>query len=144
MRFLFLIFACVLGFGTVAVRAQEATPAPQSPDISLSIQDVISNQLDAFKDRDVAEAWTYASPFIKGIFGNPGNFGMMVERGYPMVWDNSAVRFIELRDDNGRQVQRISLRDADGGIHFLDYEMVQTPDGWQINGVVLVEPDLSA
>lgn len=105
-----------------------------------AIEDVISDQLNAFTARDVDTAWTYASPMIQGMFGNPQNFGMMVERGYPMVWNNSDVRFLELRDVNGAPTQKIMLRDTRGGLHILDYSMIETEDGWQINGVQLLEP----
>ncbi|MDX8351694.1 DUF4864 domain-containing protein [Cognatiyoonia sp. IB215182] len=105
-----------------------------------AIEGVIGNQLQAFNDRDVAAAWQYASPNIKRLFGNPGNFGMMVQQGYPMVWDNADVRFLELREVSGRLWQKIMIRDAAGGLHVLDYQMVETSEGWQINGVQLLPP----
>ncbi|SFS21752.1 DUF4864 domain-containing protein [Yoonia litorea] len=112
---------------------------------SQAIEDVIGSQLEAFNDRDVPSAWQYASPNIKRLFGNPGNFGMMVQQGYPMVWDNAEVRFLELRDINGFLWQKIMLRDKTGNLHVLDYQMVQTADGWQINGVRLLPmPDVGA
>lgn len=131
------IFAAVLGlFLTVTVAfAQDAA----------SIEDVIDGQLEAFNDRDVVQAWTYASPNIKRMFGDPGNFGMMVQRGYPMVWDNSDVRFLELREIAGNLWQKIMIRDANGGLHMLDYQMIETDDGWQINAVQLLPaPDVGA
>ena len=109
-----------------------------------AIEDVIGNQLQAFNDRDVTEAFSYASPMIKGIFRDPANFGIMVERGYPMVWDNADVQFLDLREENGVTVQRVMLKDASGTSHTLEYAMIETPDGWQINGVQLVQLDLSA
>ena len=109
-----------------------------------AIEDVIGSQLQAFNDRDVSEAFSYASPMIQGIFRDPSNFGMMVERGYPMVWDNADVRFLELREENGVTLQRVLVKDANGTLHTLEYAMIETADGWQINGVQLVQPDLSA
>ena len=109
-----------------------------------AIEDVIGSQLQAFNERDVTEAFSYASPMIKGFFRDPANFGMMVERGYPMVWDNADVQFLALREENGQTLQRVLVKDADGALHTLEYAMIETPDGWQINGVQLVQPDLSA
>lgn len=110
-----------------------------------AIEDVIGGQLQAFTDRDVAEAWQYASPNIQGLFGNSANFGMMVQQGYPMVWDNSDVQFLELREISGLLWQKIMIRDAQGGLHILDYQMVETANGWQINGVQLLPaPDVGA
>ncbi len=131
------IFAFVLGLWFVG--------APAFSQDAAAIEDVIGSQLQAFNDRDVAEAWQYASPNIKRLFGNPGNFGMMVQQGYPMVWDNADVRFLELRDVAGNLWQKIMIRDAQGGLHVLDYQMVETSDGWQINGVQLLPaPDVGA
>ena len=131
------ILALVFGFwiAATAVFAQDSD----------AIETVIGNQLDAFNERDVSQAWQYASPNIKRMFGDPGNFGMMVQRGYPMVWDNADVRFLELRDLGGMIWQKVMVRDAQGGLHILDYQMVETPQGWQINGVQLLPaPDVGA
>lgn len=131
------ILAAVLGFWMAAtsVFAQDAD----------AIKGVIGNQLQAFNDRDVSEAWQYASPNIKRLFGSSDNFGMMVQQGYPMVWDNADVRFLELRDVRGNLWQKVMVRDAQGGLHILDYQMIETTEGWQINGVQLLPaPDVGA
>ncbi|MDG1118976.1 MAG: DUF4864 domain-containing protein [Flavimaricola sp.] len=108
-----------------------------------AIEDVIGGQLEAFNQRDVEMAWTYASPMIQGMFGNSANFGMMVQRGYPMVWTNSDVRYLELREIGGRLWQKVMVRDENGGLHILDYQMIETENGWQINGVsILPAPDV--
>lgn len=112
--------------------------------VNEAIEDVIGTQLQAFNDRDVERAFSFASPMIKRLFGNPGTFGLMVENGYPMVWDNTDVRFLGLREEAGMQIQTVQIRDAAGVIHTLDYAMIETADGWQINGVQLVETDLAA
>ena len=129
-------------FATIATLIALALPAAaQDRD---AIEDVIGSQLQAFNDRDVAEAWTYASPMIQGMFGNPGNFGMMVQQGYPMVWDNRAPDFrdLETRED-GRPVQMVYVQDPLGAGYILSYTMIDTPDGWRIDGVsILPAPDV--
>ncbi|WP_245820386.1 DUF4864 domain-containing protein [Flavimaricola marinus] len=108
-----------------------------------AIEDTIGSQLEAFNNRDIEGAWQYASPMIQGMFGTPQNFGMMVQQGYPMVWDNSDVRYLELREISGRLWQKVMLRDERGGLHVLDYQMIETDAGWQINGVsILPAPDI--
>jgi hypothetical protein len=120
------------------------TVSAQAQDNS-AIEGVIARQLDAFNARDTATAWTFASPTIKGIFRTPENFGLMVQNGYPMVWTNSDVRFLDLREIAGAEWQRVMLRDAEGNLHVLDYKMIETPDGWQIDAVVLIPaPDVGA
>ena len=109
------------------------------------IEAAIGSQLDAFSQRDVTGAWAYASPNIKRLFGTPDNFGMMVRQGYPMVWDNADVEFLELRDVLGFLWQRVLVRDRSGNFHMLEYQMINTPEGWQINGVNLLQmPDVGA
>jgi hypothetical protein len=106
-----------------------------------AIRAVIESQLEAFNARDVNEAWSHASPMIQGMFGNPTNFGMMVQNGYPMVWTNSGAVFGELREVEGRLYQSVYLDDAAGGRHVLEYQMIETAEGWQINGVVVLPPE---
>lgn len=110
-----------------------------------AIEGVIGDQLQAFNDRDVSAAWSYASPNIKRLFGSESNFAAMVQQGYPMVWDNEDVRFGELRDLSGMLFQRVLIRDAQGVLHMLEYQMIETENGWQINGVQLLPaPDIGA
>ena len=109
------------------------------------IQDTIQNQLNAFQVDDFATAFTFASPNIKTIFGSPENFGAMVSQGYPMVHRPSAVTMLELREVAGNLWQRVMITDEAGKTHMLDYQMVETADGWQINGVQLLRaPDVGA
>ena len=120
-------FGIILGFliSVTPVLAQDAD----------RIEDVIANQLSAFNDRDVETAWSFASPMIQGLFGNPQNFGVMVEQGYPMVWTNADVQFLELREIAGQFYQEVMVRDANGQRHVMEYAMIETPAGWRINGV---------
>ena len=106
-----------------------------------AIEEVIESQLEAFNARDVEEAWRHASPTIQGMFGNPANFGMMVENGYPMVWTNRGADFGELREVGGRLYQRVIVEDASGVRHILEYQMIETAEGWQINGVMVLPPE---
>lgn len=105
---------------------------------SQTIEGVITDQLQAFNDRDIAGAWEHASPMIKGMFRTPENFGMMVQNGYPMVWDNSDVRFLDRTDLNNLTRQEVQIQGPDGLFYILDYQMIETPDGWQINGVQVI------
>lgn len=102
------------------------------------IRDTILNQIEAFKADDFATAFTYASPTIKGIFGTPENFGTMVRNGYPMVHRPAEVKMLDLREVAGALWQRVMITDAQGQTHVLDYQMVETAEGWQINGVQLL------
>ncbi len=112
-----------------------AAPAAAQED---AIRGVIGAQVEAFRADDFATAFTYASPAIKEIFRTPERFGAMVRQGYPMVHRPREVRFLELRTVGGNLWQRVMMTDAQGRVHLLDYMMIETPDGWQINAVQLL------
>lgn len=134
MRFVLIL---MMGWGAPAL-AQDTPPAALVE--QLPLQDIIRQQLDAFNARDVDLAWTFASPMIQGMFGNPGNFGVMVSEGYPMVWDNSAAKFMAQREVDGRIYQQVMVQDTNGALHVLEYAMIQTAQGWKIDGVSLLPP----
>ncbi|MDM8166465.1 DUF4864 domain-containing protein [Roseovarius sp.] len=108
-----------------------ALPAKANEDI----EKVISNQIDAFLADDFETAFTYASPMIKDIFGTPEKFGQMVRQGYPMVWRPSEVNFLSI-DRRGKELwQNVMVRDAEGALYILEYQMVPGGTGWLINAV---------
>ncbi|EAQ26508.1 DUF4864 domain-containing protein [Roseovarius sp. 217] len=132
MRYLILSLALALGLAA-PLRADEGAQA------------IISAQIEAFLAQDVARAYGYATPFIQQKFGTPEQFGAMVRDGYPMVWKPSDVIFLDAKDIAGKLWQSVSLRDATGAGWIVEYEMVETPDGWRINGVrVTPAPDATA
>jgi hypothetical protein len=130
------------GLYAILVAACLAVPAQAQEE---PIQRTIQSQLDAFVKDDFATAFTFASPMIKGMFGTAENFGTMVTQGYPMVHRPSAVKMLELRTVAGNLWQRVMITDVEGRTHLLDYMMVETPEGWQINAVQLLpSPDVGA
>ncbi len=109
------------------------------------IEGVISSQIEAFKADDFEEAFTFAAPSIRQIFRTPENFGVMVRRGYPMVWRPADVTFLNLRSEGGVTVQTVKIEDAQGAVHYLAYSMTETGEGWKISGVQLLKaPGVSA
>lgn len=117
--------------------------ASMAPAQEADIQTVIAQQMSDIAGRDMGAAFDHASPMIQGMFGNPANFGAMVQQLYPMVWNNAETRFLELREIDGVLWQKLMIRDDTGGFHLLDYEMIETDRGWKIDGVVLLPaPDM--
>lgn len=136
-RFFLVLVASCLWFATAS--AEEALP-PEA-----GIEATITAQIDAFLEDDFAEAFSYASPNIQRFFGSSDRFGQMVRNGYPMVWRPGDVQYLELRDISGALWQKVLIRDQQGGMHVLDYQMLETAEGWKINGVqILEEPGVSA
>lgn len=99
------------------------------------IQAVIEAQLDAFQRDDWEQAFSYASPAIRGIFRNADRFGGMVRRGYPMVWRPARVEAGPLEAGPNGPVQLMYLEDSRGILHVAAYEMMQIDGIWRINGV---------
>lgn len=125
-----LLSLVLLCLPVLSAQAQEA----RNP----AIETVIQQQFDAFRAEDVGTAFSFASPNIKGMFGTPENFGRMVRNGYPMVWRPAEVQFLDLRRVAGNLWQRVMVTDQAGRTHLLDYQMVETGQGWQINGVQIL------
>lgn len=100
-----------------------------------ALENVITQQFDAFRADDLDRAFSYASPMIQGYFGTPETFGRMVAQGYPQIRDPGDIAMRDLRQEGGRLLQRVQVFDANGLPHLFDYEMIETGDGWKINGV---------
>lgn len=105
----------------------------------VKIQNVISAQIEAFKQDDVNTAFTFASPKIQMMFRSPENFGKMVQKGYPMVWRPASVTFLGQKMDGGAVLQEMRFIDADGAGHLFVYEMVNISGIWKINGVYKIK-----
>lgn len=125
------VFAAV--FGSLVAATGHAQLAEK-----FEITGTIQSQIDAFQADDFETAFTFASPMIKGIFGSPEQFGLMVKNGYPMVWRPAQVDYLELREIDGQLWQKVMVMDGAGNRHILDYQMIKTDSGWQINGVQVV------
>ena len=102
-----------------------------------AIRDVISRQLDAFQRDDAPQAFSFAAPSIRSMFGTPERFLEMVRRAYPAVHRPRAVDFSRLTDTDGI-VQEVELVGPDGTAQTALYSMERGPDGWRITGCTLV------
>jgi hypothetical protein len=125
--------------------ALAATAAKADDAAAPDIRATIGAQLDAFIADDFAQAFSYASPMIQSLFGTSDRFGMMVRNGYPMVWRPADVRYLELEQRGESLYQQVLIRDQQGGVHLLEYQMIRNQAGWRINGVqILRDPSVGA
>jgi hypothetical protein len=62
---------------TVAVTGAAFAENSARPDVT----GVIQGQISALQADDFAQAFSFASPMIKRMFGNPDRFGQMVRQG---------------------------------------------------------------
>lgn len=126
MRPILTALAFILAFLPATLRADDR------------IGQVIRDQIAAFQVDDFATAFTYASPMIRQMFGTSERFGQMVRQGYPMVHRPADVTMLDQRGMGESVIQRVRIRDGQGRVHVLDYQMIPAEGGWQINGVQLV------
>ena len=103
------------------------------------VQATINGQFQAFLEDDVRRAFSFASPSIRSIFKTPQNFGDMVQRGYPMVWRPAHVTFLDHKEVAQGRTQDVQIFDSAGTAHYLRYFVTQTPNGWKISGVQLLD-----
>ena len=120
----------------LAVMLGSLAPAQADPG---AIQGVIGAQIDAFKADDFDTAFGFAAPNIKGMFRTADNFGTMVRRGYPMVWQPGTVEYLGTDAQGSLWQQEVLITDAAGRLHKLRYTMLETPEGWKIAGVQILE-----
>lgn len=111
----------------------------QTTEDASAIRATIGAQLEAIQQDDWDRAFTYASPGIQGVFGDPETFSQMVRGGYPMVWRPQSVEYGELRPTESGPAQRMIFVGPDGLLHFADYYMVEIDGVWRVKGVRLVD-----
>ena len=102
------------------------------------IQTTIQSQIEAFQRDDLVAAFEYASPNIQIIFKSSKRFGLMVQRGYPMVYRPSDIKFLELETIEGEFWQKVRIQDQQGRFHVMAYRMISLDGKWLINGVQLL------
>ena len=114
--------------------------ADPSPADAAAIHTVITSQIDAFRRDDADGAFAFAAPSIQGMFGSPGTFIAMVQKGYPPVYRPRSVDFTALTDEDGEIVQLAELIGPDGLAYTARYTMEHEADGsWRISGCSLLE-----
>lgn len=104
-----------------------------------AIQAVIADQFADFRSGDLNHAFGHASPMIQGLFQTPENFAQMVQRGYPAIWQGAGVEFLGLRSEGGALIERLRVRNPQGGSELFDYRMINLEGLWRIDGVWPVE-----
>jgi hypothetical protein len=133
MRTLLAALLLVVG----AARADDLANLP--PADQQAIQQVITNQIDAFRADDDGRAFGYASPGIQFMFGNAGRFMQMVREAYQPVYHPRSMAFGDLLVVDGNLVQELAVIGPDGKPRLARYVMEREPDGtWRIDGCVLV------
>ena len=100
------------------------------------IHGVIGGQVAAFRQGDMARAFSYAAPDIQRTFGDPDRFGTMVAQGYGPIFAAFRFEFIALIGTRDQPIQVVNFVGEDLTSVTALYLMELQPDGqWRIAGV---------
>ena len=101
-------------------------------------QNIISSQIEAFKENNIEKAYTFAAPNIQAQFSTPEVFGSMVKNGYPIIWRPKSFKFTKFQDLGNKSIQRVLFQSYDGRLETYDYILEKYDDLWKIAGVLTI------
>ncbi|MBL8670396.1 MAG: DUF4864 domain-containing protein [Alphaproteobacteria bacterium] len=135
-----ILASLLAALAAAALSLQLAPPAAaQSAADQAAIQRLITSQIEAFRRDDGPEAFSYASPGIRRMFGSAETFMEMVRSGYQPVYRPRGFEFREIVETQGRTLQKVLVVGPDGKRVMALYTLEQQPDGsWRIAGCQLV------
>jgi hypothetical protein len=123
--------AAGLLFGSSAGRADDA--------VASGWQEVISGQIQAFREHDAATAFSYAgAPFQTSFPSAEVFFEAIVGSGYAPIMDSRSHTFGAYQMmGEGSVMQEVTLFGNDQSLYEAFYALDDEPDGWRVEGVIL-------
>ncbi len=127
------VLAVVLGVFAVPAAAE----APETA--AAAWQQVISGQIQAFREHDAPTAFNYAGAAFKISFQNADVFfESIVRAGYAPIMDSRSHSFGDYRMIGSAAVlQQVTLVGNDLQLYEAIYQLIEEPDGWRVQGVQL-------
>ncbi len=120
------------------LRAEEAGATGAAP-----WQDVITSQIQAFRDHDAPAAFSYAGVAFQASFPNAETFFIaIIQSGYSPIMESRSHSFgaFRLVDDTG-VTQHVKLVGKDLQLYEAVYRLTREPGGWRVQGVQLMQPN---
>ena len=107
---------------------------------SISIRDVIRQQIEAFKRNEISAAFDLATPEIQDQFQTSDIFFQMVIKNYAVILTHKTWNFGNLtKIRNEEYIQTVNFYEKDGRVVKALYVMEQQPEGtWRIGGCKLI------
>ena len=147
MRFCLRPWRIVLGALLVAplpavapAAGQGGIAAPPPAVVATPWQDVISSQIQAFRDGDAPAAFSYAGAGFQVTFPSAEVFfEAIVNSGYAPIMESRSHSFgiYQLIGEAG-VVQEVRLVGKDQELYTAIYQLTQEEAGWRVQGVQLV------
>lgn len=119
------------------------TFSAQAEDVPKPWQDVITSQIQAFRDHDAPAALSYAGRGFQVTFPSPEAFFVsIISSGYAPIMESSSHSFGEFTMVGDTSVaQEVKLVGQDQKFYEALYLLTREETGWRVQGVRLVATD---
>ena len=97
-------------------------------------QDIIENQIQAFKNKNAELAYSFASPMIKLKFNNPQEFMSMVKSFYEPVYNPKQYYFIDSKYFEGSIYHQLQIISQSNMSYLATYSLIKDENEWKISG----------
>jgi hypothetical protein len=134
-RSLLIFFATLFMLAVPAVGQGEAAP----DGVETPWQEVISSQIQAFRDRDAPGAFMYAGAAFHVQFPNAETFfEIIMGSGYSPIMDSTSHSFGEYRMvGTDGVIQQVRLTGNNQELYGALYQLTEEEGGWRVQGVQL-------
>jgi len=105
------------------------------------IEKVISSQFNAFQEKNLSLAYSFASPEIKRQYPSAEIFGQMVKNGYSDIWNSKSHTFEGLKLKGEMAFQMVTVISHNNTINNYLYTLYNYNGGWVIAGVTRYRSD---
>lgn len=109
-------------------------------DVRTALRSLVERQIDAFRHDDGVTAFSFASPGLREMFGDPERFMSMVRDGYRPVYRPRSYAFGPEREAANGPELSLRLQDESGADWDAVYTFEKDAEGaWHISGCRLVK-----
>lgn len=145
MKALPTIRACLvsLSMATAALAVPLQAQETEAAMLDAPWQEVITSQIQAFRDRDAPAAFSYAGIGFQANFPNAETFFVaIIQSGYAPIMDSLSHSFGEFkRVGETGVVQQVKFIGTDQQLYEAVYQLGEEAGGWRVQGVLLMEPN---
>lgn len=121
------VLAMALGY------AAESVPRASKPDVKAAIVATIEGQLVAFRQGDIAKAYSFAAAPWRAQ-KTMQEFALIVQAGYPEIWANTRAEFGIVREVGARAYVTVQVSSEMGRTSY-DFTLAKEKTDWRILGV---------
>lgn len=126
-------------FAAICILLSSAASAIEEGDRT-ALRSLVERQIDAFRRDDGATAFSFATPGLRQMFGDPERFMSMVRDGYRPVYRPRGYAFGPDRDAASGPELSLRIQDEAGADWDAVYSFEKDPEGaWRISGCRLVK-----